>query len=488
MSPTSFQTAPPRVIRVEFYSKREYARGACPMAGKTMIPLLAFAAWSGTGKTTLLKKLIPALCARGIRPGLIKHTHHDMDVDKPGKDSYELRKAGAAQTIVASQQRWALMTETPDEEELDLHFLASRMDTSKLDLILVEGFKHEEIAKIVLFRDGAGHRPEELVIDRHVIAVASDVPLNLDVALLDINDVEGLADFVVGVEFYSNNMVNDNDLVSLRKDKKYQALLAQVKDRQPLNVLKKSAPYAKDDAKVEFRYQPKRSNNLCKVRDYFKLDSVAGQGDELSKIINLLHFAHDNIRHDGSNQAFAELDAIDLYNYYKATGKGVNCRQLAISLCEMYLSMGIPARYVTCMPADSLDYECHVINTVWSSQLQKWLYIDPTMDAWVTDENGTLLSIAEVRERLINDQPLVLCETANWNHESQQTKEYYLETYMAKNLYYFVCKKLNRFNPESVYRDNDPEGDVRLIPVGFVNNNWKCDTTTDPEVFWAKPE
>ena len=285
-----------------------------------------------------------------------------------------------------------------------------------------------------------------------------------------------------------NNMVNDNDLVSLRKDKKYQALLAQVKDRQPLNVLKKSAPYAKDGAKVEFRYQPKRSNNLCKVRDYFKLDSVAGQGDELSKIINLLHFAHDNIRHDGSNQAFAELDAIDLYNYYKATGKGVNCRQLAISLCEMYLSMGIPARYVTCMPADSLDYECHVINTVWSSQLQKWLYIDPTMDAWVTDEKGTLLSIAEVRERLINDQPLVLCETANWNHESQQTKEYYLETYMAKNLYYFVCKKLNRFNPESVYRDNDPEGDVRLIPVGFVNNNWKCDTTTDPEVFWAKPE
>ncbi|MGK3384564.1 molybdopterin-guanine dinucleotide biosynthesis protein MobB, partial [Escherichia coli] len=99
--------------------------------------------------------------------------------------------------MTASQQRWALMTETPDEEELDLQFLASRMDTSKLDLILVEGFKHEEIAKIVLFRDGAGHRPEELVIDRHVIAVASDVPLNLDVALLDINDVEGLADFVV---------------------------------------------------------------------------------------------------------------------------------------------------------------------------------------------------------------------------------------------------------------------------------------------------
>ena len=287
-----------------------------------------------------------------------------------------------------------------------------------------------------------------------------------------------------------DNMVNDNDLASLRKDKKYQALLAVVKDRQPLGVLKKSAPYAQDATKWDkpFSYESKDSKCLIMVREYFKLDSVAGQGDELSKIINLLHFAHDNIRHDGGNRAFAEMDAIDLYNYYKTTGKGVNCRQLAISLCEMYLSMGIPARYVTCMPADPLDYECHVINTVWSNQLQKWLYIDPTMDAWVMDENGTMLSIAEVRERLINDQPLVLCETANWNHESQQTKEYYLDYYMAKNLYYFVCKKYNRFNPESDYRPNPAEEDMRLIPVGFVNDNWKCDTTTDPNVFWAKPE
>lgn len=126
------------------------------MAKETMIPLLAIAAWSGTGKTTLLKKLIPALCAHGIRPGLIKHTHHDMDVDKPGKDSYELRKAGAAQTLVASQQRWALMTETPGQEELDLAWLVSRMDASKLDMVLVEGFKHEAVAKILLFRQCSG--------------------------------------------------------------------------------------------------------------------------------------------------------------------------------------------------------------------------------------------------------------------------------------------------------------------------------------------
>ena len=226
-----------------------------------------------------------------------------------------------------------------------------------------------------------------------------------------------------------DNMVNDNDLISLRKDKKYQALLAEVKDRQPLSVLKKSASYALDSIKMDnpFRYESKESRSLRMVREYFKLDSVAGQGDELSKIINLLHFAHDNMPHDGSHRAFAEMDAIDLYNYCKTTGRGINCRQLAISLCEMYLSMGIPARYVTCMPADPHDFECHVINTVWSDQLQKWLYIDPTMDAWVMDENGMMLSIAEVRDRLKNDLPLVLCETANWNHQNKQTKEYYLD-------------------------------------------------------------
>lgn len=162
-----------------------------------MIPALAIAAWSGTGKTTLLKKLIPALCEQGIRPGIIKHTHHNMDIDKPGKDSYELRKAGAAQTIVASSQRWALITETPDEPELNLAYLVSRMDASTLDLVLVEGFKHEAVAKILLFRQGCGHREEELIIDKHVIAIASDVPLTVDVPLLDINDIAQISAFVM---------------------------------------------------------------------------------------------------------------------------------------------------------------------------------------------------------------------------------------------------------------------------------------------------
>ncbi|HIE5389595.1 TPA: molybdopterin-guanine dinucleotide biosynthesis protein MobB [Enterobacter cancerogenus] len=162
-----------------------------------MTPVLAISAWSGTGKTTLLKKLIAALTARGLRPGLIKHTHHNMDVDKPGKDSYELRKAGAAQTMVASCQRWALMTETPDEAPLDLSYLVSRMDHSTLDLVLVEGFKHEAVPKILLFRSDAGHDIGELTLDEYVIAVASDIALPLEIPQLDLNDADGIAEFIL---------------------------------------------------------------------------------------------------------------------------------------------------------------------------------------------------------------------------------------------------------------------------------------------------
>ncbi|MCE9937323.1 MULTISPECIES: molybdopterin-guanine dinucleotide biosynthesis protein MobB [Serratia] len=158
-------------------------------------PLLAIAAYSGTGKTTLLKQMIPLLKQRQIRVGLIKHTHHDMDVDTPGKDSYELRKAGADQTLVASNNRWALMTETPEQPPLDLQYLASRFDTGKVDIILVEGFKHEPISKIILYREEVC-KPLEDMLDEFVIAIASDRPITGNVPLLDLNDPECIADFI----------------------------------------------------------------------------------------------------------------------------------------------------------------------------------------------------------------------------------------------------------------------------------------------------
>lgn len=167
------------------------------MNNPSLPPLLAISAYSGTGKTTLLAKVIPLLNAKGLRLGVIKHTHHDMDIDRPGKDSYALRKAGAEQTLVACNQRWALMTETPHSEDVDLYSLVNQMAVSTLDLVLVEGFRHENIPKIVLSRQGLGSEMDEL-IDEYVIAIASDKTADQAIALpwLDINKPAEVADFI----------------------------------------------------------------------------------------------------------------------------------------------------------------------------------------------------------------------------------------------------------------------------------------------------
>ena len=159
------------------------------------LPILAIVGWSGTGKTTLLQQVIPILGAKGIRAGLIKHTHHQMDVDTPGKDSYLLRKAGASQVIVASSERWALMCETPEKQSINLPYLLSRMDHATLEVVLVEGFKDEPVPKIVLWRAGIKGGIDEL-LDEQVIAVASDQKLTLNVPVLDINRPDSVADFI----------------------------------------------------------------------------------------------------------------------------------------------------------------------------------------------------------------------------------------------------------------------------------------------------
>ena len=161
------------------------------------VPLLGFAAFSNTGKTTLLAKLLPLLRERGLRIGVIKHARHGFDIDHPGKDSYVLREAGATQMLVGSPQRWALITETPNQSEPRLDELLRHLDQRHLDCILVEGFKHEHFPKIELFRPSLG-QPLLCLQDESIIAVASDAPLTTETRLpvLDLNKPSEVADFV----------------------------------------------------------------------------------------------------------------------------------------------------------------------------------------------------------------------------------------------------------------------------------------------------
>ncbi|EOX3349379.1 bifunctional molybdopterin-guanine dinucleotide biosynthesis adaptor protein MobB/molybdopterin molybdotransferase MoeA [Vibrio cholerae] len=159
------------------------------------LPLLGFAAYSGTGKTTLLEALLPKLTAAGLRIGLLKHAHHDFDVDKPGKDSYRLRKAGASQMLIASRNRHALMTETPDAEA-EFDYLLTRFDAEKLDVILVEGCKNIAFPKIELHRAEVG-KPWLYPHDENIIAIAADETVATALPQMHINDLDAIADFVL---------------------------------------------------------------------------------------------------------------------------------------------------------------------------------------------------------------------------------------------------------------------------------------------------
>jgi len=164
------------------------------------IPILGFAAYSGTGKTTLLVKLIPLLRESGLRVALIKHSHHNFEIDKPGKDSYRLREAGATPVMLVSSHRRAIITEFSEVSEPKLDDQLKELDQSALDLILVEGFKAEYFPKIELYRASL-NKPLLFPNDPSIIAIATEAETLIDnpPALLDINQPQFIAEFILNV-------------------------------------------------------------------------------------------------------------------------------------------------------------------------------------------------------------------------------------------------------------------------------------------------
>ena len=157
--------------------------------------VFGLAGWSGSGKTTLLAALIPKLVARGVTVSTIKHAHHKFDIDQPGKDSWVHRQAGASEVMVASSRRFALMHELRDAPEPSLNELVARM--APVDLLLIEGFKHEPHPKLEVYRPSVG-KPFLYPDDPHIVAIASDVALSAPLPVLPLADVAAIADFIIG--------------------------------------------------------------------------------------------------------------------------------------------------------------------------------------------------------------------------------------------------------------------------------------------------
>lgn len=172
------------------------------MLSNAVVPIIGFVAPSGTGKTQLLKALITRLKSKGFKVAVIKHSHHDFQIDKPGKDSYELRMSGAAQMLIASKYRWSLISENenPAQQEVALNSMIKQLDQTILDIILVEGFKFECFPKIEVYRSDAVPAQNPLFLsDPNIIAIATDLPLvpKNDITLLDINNIKQISQFII---------------------------------------------------------------------------------------------------------------------------------------------------------------------------------------------------------------------------------------------------------------------------------------------------
>jgi hypothetical protein len=332
---------------------------------------------------------------------------------------------------------------------------------------------------------------------------------NLTCTYSIINDRKNAMDYLkrtidAGYINYAH-LQEDRDLDNIREDDEFKKIAQSLREKGDyLYILKNAAQYNLKDSRTlpAFTYQGSDNPNLVALRKAFNLDSIAGKGNEVSKILNLLHWIHNLIPHDGFHNNPPARNAMNMIAVCKRENRGLNCRGLATVLNECYLSLGFKSRFVTCLPKDSLkiDNDCHVINAVYSNTQKKWLWIDPTNDAYVMNEKGDLLSIEEVRERIINSKPLILNPDANWNHQTSTTKQNYLCSYMAKNLYMMECNVSSEYDEETP-GSNKIITSITLLPLEYfkqepfrseyikneTNTTYIHYNTNNPALFWQAP-
>jgi hypothetical protein len=261
-----------------------------------------------------------------------------------------------------------------------------------------------------------------------------------------------------------------------------------------LSVLKSSPEYGYESTEgyPAFTYQDSTAQNLVALRETHDLKKAAGDGDEMSKILKLLQWVHTTIRHNGQALSPDPENALNILQYCQDTGNGVNCVMMAIVLNEVYLSMGFKSRYVNGHCKTRIFDEWHAFNMVYATTLGKWLFVDPTFNAYFTDGNGNVLGIREIREHLIQDQLIILNDGADYNglslHETDDPD--YLH-YLTKNFYRFSCPVRSEFgcgyfhsSSESVrtFINLNPKNDRQGAVYGAMN----C-FTSNPDYFWVKP-
>ena len=249
-----------------------------------------------------------------------------------------------------------------------------------------------------------------------------------------------------------------------------------------LKTLRASGAYAEDnDAGFRFVYLQDDAR-ADEIGDYFRLDTLCDVSSTTwENALRIARFVVSNIPHANQTVQPETRNAIELWKYTRTVEPAFNCRLHSIMLHELLLSCGIINRFVTCLPADSEDCDCHVVNIVWLPESEKWAMIDSDMGAWVSDPSGVPLSLAEMRERFIAGGPFSVHRLldADWS------EDYYC-SYWAKNLYWFCCWEETGYDKEVGFEGRR----IVLLPSGFggfrLGDNVVA--TSDDRVFWAAPE
>lgn len=285
----------------------------------------------------------------------------------------------------------------------------------------------------------------------------------------------------------------DSITIQLKPDKEYNFIIlvndkdsayTQIKYKESnLDVLKVAWEYNYSDNRPlnNYNYNLTDSSDLLIIRNKFKLDSIAANGNETSKIINLLKWVNFNFKYDGTKNAPSFNSVSDLMIKCKNGEGTLHCGAMAWVMVDCYSSMGFIAKQIVCYPKDSSDHECHSTVAVYSKDLKKWLFVDPSNCTYAMNEDNEILSFEEFRDALINNKTIKLNSEAN-NNRHELSSEYYFD-YIAKNFYAFQC-----------FSEKDGESISNLLlPIEYVEEfshtlrNYPK-VTNNPNEFWVKPE
>lgn len=252
-----------------------------------------------------------------------------------------------------------------------------------------------------------------------------------------------------------------------------------------ITLLKSSGPYISDTVDIRNNYVVEK-NRASEIIEYFQLKNLYGPDDSTwEKALAISRFVATSVPHGNPKIYPQYVNAIGLWEYTKAVSPLLNCRLHSILAFELLMAAGIKTRYIACMPHDSEDHDCHVVNEVWLPELEKWVMIDTDMGGhYISDTFGKPLSISEIRNCLIRDEKVIVY--SGFSEECFDVNEYY--AYLAKNMYWF-----SRWGDYGFFLEDYmtvPETELRqayyaLVPVGYTPfGDVKYTITHDAEQFW----